>query len=167
MLLICLFSNFFPLNCIQFYYPNASVLCMMNRFYLLLIISFWNKYKSRNGSKKQSLWHLVTFFTQSVYCFCSPSKFFTFFLCGDCFLFGFLHHAGLPGVIVAFIFYHLCFSFYMPQASQCCWFVPFQCIVIAATSVSAFLEAAHVSSLASRPQLYFFHQAKCSCVGIV
>lgn len=73
------FSNLLQLIWIQFYYLNPSVFCMMNRFYLRVIIFFWNKYIRRKWVRKAILWHLVTFFTQTTYCFRPPSTFLTLF----------------------------------------------------------------------------------------
>lgn len=69
MLLICPFSNLLQLIWMQFYYLNPSVFCMMNRFYLLVMISFWNKYINTKWVQKAVLWHLEhSSHNQSLYC---------------------------------------------------------------------------------------------------
>lgn len=161
MLLICPFSDLFQLIWIQFYYPNPSIFCMMNRFYLLVIISFWNKYTNRKWVQKAIFVTLGNILhTICLLLLTSKQISHPFSLWWLCFLFSFLHHPGLPGAILASVFYFPCFFFCMPQAVR-------YHICITATSVSASLGAAYISSLAAQPQLYFFHQAKCSCVGIV
>lgn len=142
---LCSFSAhspiFFQLIWILFHYSNPSVFCMMNRFYLPVIISFWNKYISRNWAQKAifvtlgSILHTI------------------------CLLL-------LTSKQISPSFSLWCFFFCLPLTAQCCWFAPFFFFAwLTATSVSASLGAAYISSLASWPQMCFFHQAKYACVG--
>lgn len=88
----------------------------MNRFYLCVIIFFWNKYIRRKWVQKAILWHLVTFFTQTVYCFWPLTLFSLWWICSQ---FCFLHRPSLPTLsrLLSFI-------------SQ--GFAPFTCMVIRA-----------------------------------
>lgn len=125
----------------------------MNRFYLCVIIFFWNKYIHRKWVRKAILWHLVTFFTQTTYCFRPPSTFLTLFsLWWICSQFCFLHHPGLPML-----------SWFRSFISH--GFAPFTCMVMGLNDVfvqtpgiAACLPLlshaplrAHVASSASQP----------------
>lgn len=111
---------------------------MNNIFFLLVIISFWNKYISIKWVQKAifvtlgSILHTI------------------------CLLL-------LTSKQISPFFPLWCFFFCLPPLSQCCWFAPFFCLTITAMSPS--LGVAYISSLASQTQMCFFHQAKYACVG--
>jgi len=90
----------------------------MNRFYLLVIISFWNKYKTRKWVQKAIFVTLCNVLhTICLLLLTSKQIPHPFSLEGLYFLFDFFYHPGLPGAILAVF---PCFFFCMPQAVQCC-----------------------------------------------
>lgn len=101
--LCCLSAHspiFFQLIWIQFHCSNPSVFCMMNRFYLPVIISFWNKYISRKWAQK-AIFVTLGFILHTICLLLLTSK------------------------QISPSFSLWCFFFCLPLTAQCCWFAPF------------------------------------------